>query len=862
MFGPGEPPQFQAGAEAAGMTPATPFSPGEPIQPYDGYSRVPRSKDFIPGYNIAARPRSHERVSFHTLRGIVEAYDVAQMCIWHRIDSIRSLDWSLVAAEGHEGDVTDAIKVGMKALEKPDRKTPFETWLGEWLYDVLAYDAGCLARLRNRGGRAIGLKVVDGTTIAPMLDDWGDTPEPPAVSYVQYVRGLPYNWLTTDDLIYTPFRKKPSSPYGTAPIETILLNANTDIRFQWHFLQRFTEGNLPAAFASAPETWTPDEIEQWQEYWDAAMLGDQAAKHQIRWMPGGHGIIWSSEKEFTDTFSLFLMRKTAAAYHTVPADLGFTENVNRSSGESQADVQHRVGDLPLVKKVQRILSAFLQADMGLPVRFAFDLGEEQADRVQQAQADKIYVDMGAIGASEIRERRYGLSEPNGQVVPRYVFTERAGPIPLASLFAVAGEIDPATAAPAPGAILPHAVFSGAEGVAPSPPIKTVPLAEQEFGPSAMPPAPPPQPQAQFVDTAKNEGAPAAGGPTVGITSDTGVYGSPLLDDEDEDEDEEPDAELVKAELAAFKAFRKGRRRAGVWRDFEFRTIDADTARELNEAGRLAVAKAGGGGPKGGDAADWPGWSLEHAAANHWAPKLAGALGAVLTVTAAQQLVADYIREQDDGSTQDRSALLAAAEAWLAARLQDRLTAALPDVLEGMAVDGYLIGAASADATVSHTSPDLGGWRPGQTDTARDRLEQLGLAGGLAAYLATARGRAGSVAGGAIKNAARALVDGMGDKGGIAALGAALLGALTDPGKAAQAALNAILAAAGVAAIAAYGLRQVEMGSWETGSAAKVCPLCTGNAAAGPVPIGRPYPSGATSAPAHPNCRCAIVPARA
>ena len=28
---------------------------------------------------------------------------------------------------------------------------------------MLAYDAGTLYRLRNRGGRAVGLKVVDGT---------------------------------------------------------------------------------------------------------------------------------------------------------------------------------------------------------------------------------------------------------------------------------------------------------------------------------------------------------------------------------------------------------------------------------------------------------------------------------------------------------------------------------------------------------------------------------------------------------------------------------------------------------------------------------------------------------------------------
>ena len=166
----------QAAEQVAHMGPTDAFSPGEPIGPYDGYQRHPRQRDFTTGYNIATRPRTHERVSFDTLSGLIDNYDVAQICINHRIDSVRSLDWKLVAADGFDGDVTDAIAVGMAALDKPDRTHYFETWLGKWLCDVLAYDAGSLYRLRNRAGRCIGLLPVDGTTIAPLLDYWGGSP--------------------------------------------------------------------------------------------------------------------------------------------------------------------------------------------------------------------------------------------------------------------------------------------------------------------------------------------------------------------------------------------------------------------------------------------------------------------------------------------------------------------------------------------------------------------------------------------------------------------------------------------------------------------------------------------------------------
>ena len=571
VFGPAAPERFRQGEREAQMTPASPFSPGTPIGPYDGYDRHTRQFNFTTGYNISTRPRLHEAVSFSTLTGLVESYDVCQIVIWHRIDSIRSLDWKLLPADHINSDVTDAVPLGLAALRKPDRKHYFKTWLAKYLYDTLAWDAGTLFRLRNRGGRCIGLQPVDGRLVAPLLDYWGNSPDPPAEAYVQYVNGLPWNWLTRDDLIYEPFRPVTGSPYGRPPIESVILNANTDLRFQVYFLQRFTSGNLPAAFAASPESWSPEQIEQWQQYWDAMMYGDQSEKHQIKWMPPGTKFEWSNEKDFSDQFSMYLLRKTCAAFHVVPSDLGFTETVNRSSGESQADVQHRVGDLPLMEHVEGILSAFLLDDLGLPLKFEFDRGEEQVDQLAQAEADQKYMDRAVVSASEIREMRYGLVDATP--IPRVFFSERAGPIPLISLDSVAGPVDPQTAAPPPGAKLPHEAFTVVEGVVTSPPLIGEPLAEQEYGPSALPPGSAPV---------------AKDGEGAGITAETGVYSYDLERDDEPDE-----AAQVAKELAAFHRFERARRKSGEWRDFEFRAVERVCGHNLNDAGRLAVRKAAG-----------------------------------------------------------------------------------------------------------------------------------------------------------------------------------------------------------------------------------------------------------------------------
>jgi hypothetical protein len=594
VFGPGIPPAIEAAEQRSQMGPQSPFSPGEPIGPYDGFSRTPRSHDYVTGYNIATRPRVHERVAFETLKGLIDSYDVARVCIRHRIASLRSLDFKLVAADGYEGEIAAEVAEGKRVLKRPDRKTLFKPWLAKYVRGILSYDAGTLYRMRNRAGRAVGLTVLDGTMIAPLQDYWGNPPDAPAPAYVQYVQGLPWNWLTSDDLVYEPYDPRDDSLYGTAPLEDILLTANTDIRFQLYFLERFTQGNLPAGFASSPDNWSPDQIEQFQEYWDAFMLGDQSRKHQIRWIPSGSKLAWTNEKDFTDSFSLFLMRKACSAFSIVPSDLGFTESVNKSSGESQADVQHRVGDLPMAMHIQDILTEFLQGDLQLPLKFAFDLGEEQDDRVNQANADKIYFDMGAVGSSEIRELRYGWSDP--VPIPRTIMTSRGGPVPIASLLALAGEIDPATSLPEIGAPLPKDVFGGVEGVLPEPPIKVTPLAEREYGPSAMPPAPPPQPVLgdDGQDVAKEgDGGPA---PAAGITAETGIYGYDLDDGQygsADEEERELAGQQVAKEMAAFRRFAKARRREGDWRDFEFRSVPRVRGHNLNDDGRLSVRKAAG-----------------------------------------------------------------------------------------------------------------------------------------------------------------------------------------------------------------------------------------------------------------------------
>ena len=176
------------------------------------------------------------------------------------------MKFRLVPADGYSGDVSGAIELAMRVLRKPDGEHNFKNWFAKWMYDVLAYDAGTLARLRNRAGKCVGLQPVDGTMIAPLLDYWGNSPKPPAEAYVQYANGLPWNWLTRDDMIYEPFRAV--NDCDLRPGSDRVHNTKCKHRYEIPaalFAAISPRGNIPEAFASAPESWTPGQYRELAE---------------------------------------------------------------------------------------------------------------------------------------------------------------------------------------------------------------------------------------------------------------------------------------------------------------------------------------------------------------------------------------------------------------------------------------------------------------------------------------------------------------------------------------------------------------------------------------------------------------------
>ena len=64
--------------------------------------------------------------------------------------------------------------------------------------------------------------------------------------------------------------------------------------------------------------------------------------------------------------------------------------------------------------------------------------------------------------------------------------------------------------------------------------------------------------------------------------------------------------------------------------------------------------------------------------------------------------------------------------------------------------------------------------------------------------------------------------------------------------------------AGKATVELYRQQGTAKKVWYTVGDVRVCAICRSNAAAGPIPIDEPFPSGADTTPAHPRCRCSVA----
>jgi HK97 family phage portal protein len=401
------------------------FAPGYPLVPPD--REAVRLWDFPVGYNTIYTPRSFEPIGFEDLRALADSHDITRLAIETRKDQIEKLDWTIKSRneKSPTPDAATRIERLTEFWRRPDGEQPFATWLRQALEDVLVLDASTFEIRRNRGGDIIGLDVVDGSTIKLLFDVTGRRPQPPAPAFEQIIHGRPWRLLTREELLYVPRNPRPHKAYGFSPVEQIVTTVNIGLRRQAMQLQHFTEGNVPPGLLNAPDDWSPEQIRQFQEWFDSILAGNTGARTRLVWGPSGAKYQAFKEAPYKDDFDEWLARIVCYAFSLPPT--AFTAQVNRATAQTAQETALEEGLAPLLRWVKRLVDEVVQNRMGHPdLEFAWS-DVRPTDPTDQANILGNYVKDGIYTLNEARDV-LGLDPVEGGDQP--MFSTAQGPVLL------------------------------------------------------------------------------------------------------------------------------------------------------------------------------------------------------------------------------------------------------------------------------------------------------------------------------------------------------------------------------------------------------------------------------------------------
>lgn len=854
------------------------FGPGLPVVPAaldparrDSGRPQPRLTEYPVSWNL---PGTRGRlVPWRVLRDAAELPIISD-CIRVRKEEVATLDWEIgvspkaVAAtqrdrpgtsrRSAEADMRQRLLPEMDRLrrfwEEPDPANGlhFPAWISQLLDERLVLDAVAIWPRRTLAGDVIGLALLDGSTVKPLLDEYGGRPQPPYPAFQQILYGFPRGEFTadtvetdagtvipsafsSDQLIYEVRDRRTWTPYGRSPVEAALLDLDTWMkRVEW-LRSEYTDGVMPAGWLvnkGGPNSveWSPAQVFEYETALNDLYGGDTAQRRRYRVLPPGIEPDVSPEvgEKFKPDYDLHLLKMLVAHFDLTIHELGFTETQGLGSAghaQEQARLNERKGSVPTLRALQTILTRISRRHLGMPEELEWRWTQLATD---DDDADDMVAAQVAGGLMTLNEGRDQLGRP------RYAFQEADMAAIVAPRTGAITFLDGASQPPEPLPPLPK------PGTTTNEPRDGVPV---DTDPEAAGSKPTP-PKAEV---------PAGGGLQLPIPPTGSAEGKKA------------------AEAAAYRRWAvKGRGRRF---QLEHLTTPADLEAFQIDPGRVTfLPKATDPQPTAPTASDetppdttdtWPGWERDQQTADHWARQLRTALAGAL---ALHTLAADWQTQQttpQDDTTQDdttdhgaSSAATGAAIAFLLGRsARETLATRIAPVTAAAAAEGWLIGQRSAHAALDHTTADWADWTPGHPDTARALIEDPDA---LAAF--TRSLDPDTLADTRLEHLAETLADATTEGWSTDRLTAELRDVLDDPRTAHTTTLTVVVHAAGVAALAVYQAAKVGQVRWVTEHDAQVCPVCDANTAAGPVPTGAVFPSGQPCPPAHPRCRCALAPA--
>lgn len=273
----------------------------------------------------------------------------------------------------------------MSLLTRPDpwfsNTNSWEIFIKKILVDLLVIDRGVAIKLRDENGQLLGLMPVDGATVRPLINEYGTFD--PEKAYVQVINGTPTSYLRRDDVVVMslhPMADMKYFGYGFSTMETLYNTVLSDIFIDKGNLDYYRKGgSIPEGFISIEPPPSregmvtqldQDQLETIQRQLQSIMMGDYT---QVPLVSGGK-VSWIDFKgkrkdmQFKE-LAEYLTRKICAAYQVSPQDVGILADINRATGQVQAEMTKSKG----LETLMMSISSFITNEVIREIRPEGDL---------------------------------------------------------------------------------------------------------------------------------------------------------------------------------------------------------------------------------------------------------------------------------------------------------------------------------------------------------------------------------------------------------------------------------------------------------------------------------------------------------
>ena len=356
------------------------------IRMFNAASSVsPNKMPMLPSWFWTANLGVPRGVDFYELRQYAKApwVQMVKACIKKQLMTI---DWDIVNEdEEDEQEYEEVIQKVKTFLEQPNSmgQTFWEVW-GMFMDDVLDLDAGVIFKGRNGAGELVEIYAYDGSKFLFKIEEHGLIE-----GFYQYSFRYPENqpkFFERKDIVYGKIGVNTDNyPYGWSPLQSIQQVVELMIQSDRYNKDFFKNNATPDGIVSIPME--QESLERFKFAWEQQVKGKP---HKL--------IFHNSEANFTPLATSnkdmewlegqkWYFHVIFAAYGLSPQEVGFYENSNRSTGESQERVSVKNAIKPYLKliedKINREIIPELTGDD--KVKFKWFPEDDAADKIQHDQ---------------------------------------------------------------------------------------------------------------------------------------------------------------------------------------------------------------------------------------------------------------------------------------------------------------------------------------------------------------------------------------------------------------------------------------------------------------------------------------------